>query len=64
MNQRWLAVLLPIWVVVAIVTGALLIPIGDLVITGIGVVLIILGLISLMPALYYYLGEDEPIPAK
>lgn len=58
MNQSTIDILLRIWVLVAISIGVATIFLGDLVLTTIGVVLIILGLISLMPALR---GFVEPV---
>lgn len=60
MEPNRLSDLLHAGVVLAIGVGVALILLTGPVLTGIGVVLIIAGLIGLMPALRYRLATDEP----
>lgn len=56
------AIVLWVWVLVATAGGVGLIMLGQRLLSMIGVVAIILGLISLMPALMYTLEDGEESP--
>lgn len=57
MDQRTLRIILPIWVVVANALGVAFVIVGPPPLPIIGVLLIIVGLMSLMLAMQAYLGE-------
>ncbi len=59
MDSRTIAYALYGWVVVAAVTGSVLIVFGTTLMARIGTVIIILGLISLMPAFSFLWWEDS-----
>jgi hypothetical protein len=59
MDNRTLGYLLHGWVLLAIATGMVLIAFGSTILPTVGAVLIIVGIISLMPAFRYYWWTDE-----
>lgn len=59
MDQRTLSRILPVWVVVANAVGIAFVIVGPPPLPIVGVLLIIVGLMSLMPAMQAYLGELE-----
>lgn len=61
MSRKRVGTLFEFWVPAALIVGIAGILVGRTILTGIGVVLVILGLISLMPALRYtVLLESAP----
>ncbi|MEF8783637.1 MAG: hypothetical protein V5A39_09100 [Haloarculaceae archaeon] len=59
MDNRTLGYLLHGWVLLTIATGMGLIAFGSTILPTVGAVLIIVGIISLMPAFRYYWWTDE-----
>lgn len=59
MDHERLELLLRLWVVVAITAGIAAVIFGGRNLAIVGVLLIIFGLISLMPAFHSYVGEWE-----
>lgn len=60
MESRTIAYALYSWVVVAVATGSVLIVFGTTLMARIGTVIIILGLISLMPAFSFLWWDEGP----
>lgn len=60
MDPGRISVLLYLGVVLAVAIGVGLILTAGSLLTGVGVVLVIAGLIGLMPALQYYLQANQP----
>lgn len=60
MDSRTIAYALYGWVVLAVAIGSTLIVFGSTLLARIGTVIIILGLISLMPAFKYLWWDDSP----
>jgi hypothetical protein len=60
MDPGRISVLLVLGVVLAVASGVGLIITAGPLLTGVGVVLVIAGLIGLMPALQYYLEGNQP----
>lgn len=59
MDHRTLGYLLHGWVLLAVAAGMSLIAFGNTILATVGAVLIILGLVSLMPAFRYYWWTGE-----
>lgn len=59
MDHERLELLLQAWVVVAVLGGIVAVVVGRRYLAMVGVALIVVGLVSLMPALRGYVGEWE-----
>lgn len=62
MENRTLGYLLHGWVLLAVAAGMALIAFGNTILATVGAVLIIVGVVSLMPAFRYYWWTEESTP--